>query len=160
MKRKIFILLFAPLIIILIAAFALIIQPKETVINETMRFYQFKSVDGYSDDTKLEELADKFIEVEADFKVLQGVGSDYVEGTLKIENELFYIGSSIKGDVHGIVRTLNGKGHGMDASFMSISDDLKHIFLYLENSSANGGWTNASTLSDFKAGTKNLYPFN
>lgn len=157
--KKLLLLIPIPFII---AALAVFIRPRETVIDETIRFYNVEQVnyEGYADDTDFGELTNGYVDVKTDLKVVQGVGSSYVEGTMKIGDMVYYTGLMIKGDVTGIMLTMKGEDdnwYSSGPSELHFSDDLKHIELIISQGEAEGIWFNSETLGDYKEAVKELY---
>lgn len=162
MKRsKIIILTLIPLIISSVILIIILIHPKETVIHETMRFYNCESVKygGYGDDESFVSFTDKYLDIAVDIKVIQGIGSYSVEGTLKTGDDLYNVTNiSCHYDQPGKYASVRrADSIRLDTSSMLMTDDLKHIRLNIESGNSVGIWTNAATLGDYKEEMKILY---
>ena len=70
----------------LIPIFVILIQPKETLIQETMRFYSSSDEDvrGYPDDTDFGAISYEYIDANIDLTVQRNVFSAYVSGSMDI----------------------------------------------------------------------------
>ncbi len=121
-----------------ITAFIAFVWPKETIINETMRFCRPKkfNVEDYEDDTDFGVLAKKKIEAKVDIKISQHVLADYVDGCIKIGNDVYNTGIPIKGlESRGIHVTLRREDekrvYVVYSATLFFSYDFKHMSLYI-----------------------------
>lgn len=150
---------------ILIAVFVILIQPKETLIQETMRFYSSSDEDvrGYPDDTDFGAISYEYIDANIDLTVQRNVFSAYVSGTMDIGGEKYYLDNTNVSDdssFGGIYVKVNKKKASLDASHLRISDNLDFMELCLFEGDDGHYWFNCSTLGEFREGIRNLYPYH
>lgn len=148
-------------IAIIILTFKAFTRPKETLINETMRFCIPKefNVEDYEDDTDFGVLANKKIEAKVDIKITQYILANYVDGQIKIGN---YVFNTTGGRVNGerqliyvpLIREDEKRVYVVYSAILYISYDLKHMLLYIKDGDYKGTWSNASTLGDYKTAMK------
>lgn len=155
-------LLFLIPIPIIIAVFVILVQPKESLIRETMRFYSGTSEDvrGYPDDTDFGAISYEYIDVDVDLKIQRNVFSAYVEGTMEIDGETYYVTNLNCTDdpkMGGIYASAHKSR--MDFSHLRISDDLEFIELSIAEGDGGRYWFNCATLGEFRKGVKALYPY-
>ncbi len=146
-------------VIIALKAFT---RPKETLINETMRFCIPKefNVEDYEDDTDFGVLANKKMEAKVDIKISQYILADYVDGHIKIGNDVFNTEATTRTveERRGIRVNLRREDekriYVVYSAILYISYDLKHMLLYIKDGDYKGTWSNASTLGDYKTAMK------
>lgn len=160
-RRKLFFLIPIP---VLIAVFVILIQPKETLIQETMRFYSGSDEDvrGCPDDTDFGAISDKYIDAAIDLTIQRNAFSAYVSGTMDIGGEKYYLTNSNVSDdksFGGIYVSVNKEKVRLDPSYLRISDNLEFMELCLSEGDGGRCWFNCSTLGEFREGIKNLYPY-
>ena len=148
--------------VIALIAGVILILPKETVINETMRFYTPKEfrIDDYSDDTPFTELSEKYVDAKVNLRFLRGPFTCYVDGTIEMGGQVISVyDDDADGDeaLHGLYAVLIRRNLS-ETSFLRITEDLKYFDFYLGFGDYEGSWINTDTLGDYKKMMKSFYP--
>jgi len=163
MNIKKIMLISIPAILVAFLIAVRLVFPVETKISDTKRFYDVGFVDTkLPDDTRFEDIATRYMDVEFDAVCTEGLLTQYVKGSINIGGKSYFFTTAVGSADYKNAPMIASFGEGSGTvgnCFVFISHDLSHFMLVISDKKGEetgGIWLNCTDIGDFKEATSEL----